>query len=80
MTAKPHPEELEPLLVEPCQFCTSSKVEFLRTSKSPARSGAVDVWVYCRGCSASGPHAPTAELAAQYWNLGKPEEPAEKKP
>ena len=79
--SKKHPEAEEPIILEPCQFCASIKIEFLRCPKVPTTSGgALDVWIYCRECSASGPHAPTAEIAAQYWNLGKPEGKEEARP
>lgn len=74
MTAsKPHPEELEPIVLEPCQFCTSLKVEIVKTHIGYRPGQKVDAWVGCRACGASGPVGADVELAAQYWNLGKPE-------
>lgn len=73
MSSKPHPEELEPLILEPCQFCGSNRVEIYFCQKDTPRPLAKDVWIGCRACGASGPVAGTPETAVEWWNLGKPQ-------
>ena len=77
MTTQPHPEDLDPLVIEPCQFCGSNKVEIYTTPIAFKPGRRTDAWVGCRPCGASGPVGGTPEQAVDFWNLGKPAEKQE---
>lgn len=69
-----HPENVSLQVLEPCQFCTSTKVAIVDCPIQFKPGRKRDFWVACRACGASGPVAGSVEAAAQWWNLGKPEE------
>lgn len=66
--SKPHPEALEPIIVDPCRFCRSGGPHLdIAQPRGGARG---DAFVYCRECKASGPIAPSVETAVDWWNNG----------
>lgn len=75
---KPHPEAMEPIVIDPCRFCRSAGPHIDLVKPRGVLHG--DTFVYCRECKAAGPTAQSVEKAVEWWNNGLIPKPRKAEP